>query len=91
MIARLEQLDLATLLRVLDRNWHELSQMLALPREGRDQVRELQSVRNRWAHLSAVPVAAENTYRDAYTPARVFDMLGAEPDSVAGGCPNRYR
>ncbi len=45
-IARLEQLDLAALPRVLDRNWRELSQIYALPREGRDWVRELQSVRN---------------------------------------------
>ena len=50
---------------------------------GRDRVRELQSVRNRWAHLSAAPVAPENIYRNADTLARVLDMLGAAPDSVA--------
>ncbi len=82
-IARLEQLDLAALLRILDRNWYELSQVLTLPREGRDWIREMQSVRNRWAHLSAAPVAAEDIYRDADTLARVLDMLGAAPDSAA--------
>ena len=82
-LANLEQLDFAALLRILDQNWYELSQALTLPREGRTWVRELQSVRNRWAHLSASPVLAEDVYRDADTLARVLDMLGAAPHSVA--------
>ena len=79
----LEQLDFAALLRILDQNWYELSQALTLPREGRTWVKELQSVRNRWAHLSAVPTAPEDLYRDADTLARVLDMLEAKPDSIA--------
>ncbi len=82
-LTKLEQLDLAALLRILDQNWYELSSALAWPREGRSWVRELQSVRNRWAHLSASPVPAEDIYRDADTLARVLDMLGASPESVA--------
>ena len=58
-------------------------QALNLPREGRTWVRELQAVRNRWAHLSASPVRAEDLYRDAGTLGRVLDMLGATPASVA--------
>ena len=79
---KLEQLDFAALLRILDQNWYELSQALNLPREGRTWVRELQSVRNRWAHLSAEPVSAEDVYRDADTLARVLAMLGVTPASV---------
>ena len=82
-LAKLEQLDCAALLRILDQSWYELSQALNLPREGRTWVRELQGVRNRWTHLSASPVAAEDLYRDADTLARVLDILDAGPDSVA--------
>ena len=82
-LTRLEQLDFAALLRILDQNWYELSQALNLPREGRTWVRELQTVRNRWAHLSASPVRSDDLYRDADTLARVLDMLGAAPASVA--------
>ena len=81
-LTKLAQLDFAALLRILDQNWYELSQALNLPREGRTWVRELQSVRNRWAHLSAAPVPAEDLYRDADTLARVLGMLGAAPASV---------
>ena len=81
-LTTLEQLDFAALLRVLDQNWCELSQVLNLPREGRTWVRELQTVRNRWAHLSAQTTAADDIYRDADTLGRVLDMLGAAPASV---------
>ena len=82
-LTKLEELDFAALLRILDQNWYEFSQALNLPREGRTWVRELQAVRNRWAHLSASPMPAEDLYRDADTLARVLDMLGAAPASVA--------
>ena len=79
----LEQLDFAALLRVLDQNWYELSQALSLPREGRTWVKELHTVRNRWAHLSARSIAVDDVYRDADTLGRVLDMLGAAPKSLA--------
>ncbi len=82
-LTKLEELDFAALLRILDQNWYEFSQALNLPREGRTWVRELQAVRNRWAHLSASPMPAEDLYRDADTLARVLDMLGAAPAFVA--------
>ena len=53
----LQQLDLAALLRVLDQNWYELSNTLRLPREGRGWVKEMQTVRNKWAHLSGEVMA----------------------------------
>lgn len=79
----LSQLDLAALLRVMDQNWYELSQALRLPREGRGWVRELQTVRNKWAHLSGQALPPSEDYRDADTLHRVLAMVGAEPASLA--------
>ncbi len=79
----LEQLDFAALLRLLDQNWYELSRQLNFPREGRTWIRELQTTRNRWAHLSATPVSAQDFYRDADTLARVLDMIDAAPDAIS--------
>jgi ATP-dependent helicase HepA len=76
-------LDFAALLRVLDQNWYELSAKLSLPREGRNWVKELQTVRNKWAHLSAAAVPPSETYRDADTFGRLLEMLGASPDSLS--------
>ena len=78
---RLEQLDLAALLRVLDQNWFELSADLLLPREGRNWVKELQTVRNKWAHASIEEKPMSEQFRDADTLGRLLDLLGVEGDS----------
>jgi len=78
----LQQLDFAALLRVLDQNWHDLSNTLNLPREGRTWVKELQTVRNKWAHLSAEEMPASEVYRDADTLGRFLMMIGATQASL---------
>jgi ATP-dependent helicase HepA len=52
-ISALRELDFAALLRILDQNWYDLSGNCSLPREARNWVKELQTVRNKWAHMSA--------------------------------------
>ena len=49
-ITSLRGLDLAGLLRVLDQNWYQISNSLNLASEARHFVKEMQTVRNRWAH-----------------------------------------
>ncbi|OQB27092.1 MAG: RNA polymerase-associated protein RapA [Chloroflexi bacterium ADurb.Bin180] len=75
----LQQLDFAALLRVFDQNWYELSDSARLPREGRTWVKELQTVRNKWAHLPARSMPVSEVYRDADTLERLLDMIGAAP------------
>ena len=77
-ITSLDGLDLAALLRVLDRNWTELAPQANLPREGRAWVQELQEVRNKWAHASSRPVPASESYRDVDTMGRLLTVLGAD-------------
>lgn len=77
-IERIDQLDLAALLRVLDQNWFELRERVELPFEGRNWVKEMQTVRNKWAHISAEDVPAAEFYRDADTLSRMLEMLGAD-------------
>lgn len=71
------QLDFAALLRVFDQNWYELSNAFNLPREGRTWIKELQTVRNKWAHLSAETLPPSETYRDADTLDRLLKLIGA--------------
>ncbi|WP_339862478.1 helicase-related protein [Paremcibacter congregatus] len=78
----LEQLDFAALLRVLDQNWYELSNNLSLPREARSWVKELQTVRNKWAHLSSTTIAPSEIYRDADTLGRLLTILGTAQKSL---------
>jgi len=74
-IQTLEQLDLAAVLRVIDRNWFELSGKCNWPHEGRNYLKETQNIRNRWAH-AATPIAdPDDSYRDSDTLLRLADTL----------------
>jgi ATP-dependent helicase HepA len=78
----IDDLDLAALLRVFDQNWSELSYKFKLPRKGRSWLKELQTVRNKWAHLSSRETPAREVYRDADTLGRFLEMIGAGRDSL---------
>ena len=78
-LTTLDQLDLAALLRVLDSNWYSLSQALRLDTEQRHYAKEMFTIRNRWAHLSAnTELDADDVYRDVDTLQRFLDTLGAD-------------
>ena len=67
---------------MLDQNWFDLSNMLRLPREGRTWVKELQTVRNKWAHLSSETMPPSEVYRDADTLGRLFTLIGADQTTL---------
>ena len=82
-IQSLGGLDLAAVLRVLDQNWNELAGAEPLPREARSWVKELQSVRNRWAHAPAGGLSPTDTFRDADTLGRLLEVVGASADLLS--------
>lgn len=82
-ISSLRDLDFAALLRVLDQNWYDLSGNCSLPREARNWVKELQTVRNKWAHMSAEDPPASEIYRDADTLGRLLNLIGAHERSIS--------
>lgn len=79
-INRLDQLDLAALLRILDQNWYEISLHRSIPVAVRNWVKEAQTIRNRWAHAPTQGIPNEDIYRDLDTIERLALALGA-PDS----------
>jgi ATP-dependent helicase HepA len=79
-ILTLAGLDLAALLRVLDQNWHEIAAIQPLPKEARTWVKELQGVRNRWAHAPSGGFSTQDAYRDADTLSRLLEVIGVSQD-----------
>jgi len=79
-IQRLEGLDLAALLKVLDQNWYCLSQRHNFGHTERNFVKEMQTIRNRWAHLSVAGIDTEDLYRDLDTLQRFVEMLEEQTD-----------
>lgn len=71
----LTSLDLAALLRALDQNWHALAQRYDWPPETRNYLKEMQSIRNRWAPAGSQERPAEDHYRDLDTIERFVSAL----------------
>lgn len=82
-INNLSGLDLAALLRVLDRNWYEISEKAALPHDVRNWIKEMQTMRNRWAHLSTQKLPNEDIYRDLDTLQRLLEVLKADSELIS--------
>ncbi len=76
-INSLASLDLAALLRVLDQNWHQISNKLGLTSESRHFVKEMQTIRNRWAHATAEGFPLDDIYRDLDTLQRFAVVIEA--------------
>jgi ATP-dependent helicase HepA len=77
-ITSLSGLDLAGLLRVLDQNWYQISNRLDLNSEARHYVKEMQTVRNRWAHTDTEGFHVDDIYRDLDTLKRFAIVIGAD-------------
>ena len=77
-IKSLAGLDLAAVVRVLDQNWADLAGAEPFPREARNWIKELQSVRNRWAHAPTGGLSATDAYRDADTLKRFLSVINAD-------------
>ncbi|MEK6777720.1 MAG: helicase-related protein [bacterium] len=79
-IGSLGALDLAALLRVLDQNWYQISTKLGLTSESRHFVKEMQTVRNRWAHAGTEEFPVEDVYRDLDTLQRFASVINAKEE-----------
>ncbi len=77
-IKNLNGLDLAGLIRVLDKNWYQISTCLDLTSEARHFVKEMQTIRNRWAHATTEGFPPEDIYRDLDTLQRFSIIIGAD-------------
>lgn len=81
-VITLSGLDLAALLRVLDKSWYEISSKRNLGNEARSWTREMQHVRNKWAHAAGHPPETEDTYRDLDTLQRFLGAIHADSSLV---------
>ncbi len=73
-------LDLAALLRVFDRNWFQISTKVSLTFESRHYVKEMQTIRNRWAHAGTEGFPVDDVYRDLDTIQRFLTIINPDSD-----------
>ena len=74
-VSRLEEFDLAALLRIADRNWYGMRDFMYLPTSERECIREMLVVRNNWAHVSGQLPPKEDIIHDAEIIKAFFEQL----------------
>lgn len=82
-ITELKRLDLAALLRILDKNWYEISQQKNFTARDRHYVKEMQTIRNRWAHHDSYGSDNDDVYRDIDTLQQFASLVGADENYIS--------
>jgi len=82
-VTSLDGLDLAALLRVFDANFFDIQNSVELPRETRIWLKELQQVRNRWAHQAGGEARADDLFRDLDTIERFLGAIGGDSTIIS--------
>lgn len=77
-VPSLEELDLAALLRVIDQNWYQFSNTQGFTSEDRHYVKEMMTIRNRWAHIDSQPRHRDDIFRDLDTIQRFGRIIRAD-------------
>ena len=73
--SKLEDLDLAALLRVTDKSWYNMRSFAYLPTRDRQCVRDMMKVRNNWAHISGAIEDKDIVLRDLCTILAFFENV----------------
>ena len=73
--SKLEDLDLAAMLRVADKSWYDMRSFAYLPTRDRQCVRDMMKVRNNWAHLAGAIADKDIVLRDLDTILAFFENV----------------
>lgn len=73
--SKLEDFDLAALLRVADKSWYDMRSFAYLPTSDRQCVRDMMKVRNNWAHLAGTIADKDIVLRDLDVSLSFFENV----------------
>ncbi len=79
---KLEDFDLAALLRVANKSWYDMRTVAYLPTSERECIREMISVRNNWAHCSAQLPDKDSIIHDLRIIKQFFEQIGCSKDDI---------
>lgn len=75
-------LDLASLLRVLDRNWFTITSKFFINNRERTNVKKMMEVRNTWAHITSNDITKDKVISDLETLVAVMYSFGGSPSDT---------
>jgi molecular chaperone DnaK (HSP70) len=82
-IVKLEDLDIAAAMRIVDKNWYEIAEQAGFPTDAKTLVHEVSDIRHRLAHEGATKeMSNDDLFRDLDTLKRYLTMLKADSDLI---------
>lgn len=81
-ITKLEEFDLAALLRIADRNWYVMRDFAYLPTVERECLHNMMSVRNNWAHCSGTLPDNELIKKDIFTIIEFLEQRNGPKNAI---------
>lgn len=72
----LSDFDLATVLRIADKNWYDMRNFAYIQTSERECIRDMQSVRNNWAHCAGNLPGKDSIVRDIDVLIKFFEQMG---------------
>lgn len=81
-ITELSGLDLASLLRVFDKNWFVIKDNWFINPKYRQQIWNMMKIRNDWAHLSTEELSKEKVVADAGVIIELMSAFDAKPEDI---------
>ena len=80
---KLEDFDLAALLRIADKSWYTMREVAYLPTKERECIRDMMRVRNNWAHCSATLPGKDMIIADLDTLHQFFEQMECDDKLVS--------
>ena len=81
-IRNVRGLDLASLLRVFDRNWFVISSSFFINIKERIKIKEMQEIRNTWAHITPSDITKERVIDDVDVIIDLLQMFDASMEET---------
>ena len=75
-ITKLEQFDLAALLRIAEKSWYIMTTYHYMPQNDRETIKDMKRVRTNWAHTPTVLLGKDTIITDIVYLTRFFQMIG---------------
>lgn len=73
----LSDFDLVAVLRIADKNWYDMRSFAYLPTSERECIRDMQSVRNNWAHCAGTLPGKDAIINDIEVLSKFFEQMEA--------------
>lgn len=78
----LSDFDLAAVLRITDKNWYDMRSLAYLPTYERECLRDMQGVRNNWAHCAGTLPGKDAIIHDIEVLIKVFEQREASAEML---------